>query len=137
MRMEAQESKKMVVVVEDNASLRMMLCEKLRKENYKVTEAENGEEALDMVVRHKPDLVILDVILPRMTGFEVLEKIRHISEVKDVPVMLLTNLESMENVERALRLGATNYLVKADYSLEEITQKVNEFMTLQVQIVKE
>lgn len=86
----------------------------------------NGEIGLRLAETKKPDLILLDLILPRLNGFEVLKKLKEEKETKDIPIIVLTNLEGMGDVERAIELGATTYLVKAQYSLEEIVRKIKK-----------
>ncbi|KKU40126.1 MAG: Response regulator receiver protein [Candidatus Azambacteria bacterium GW2011_GWD2_46_48] len=86
----------------------------------------DGEIGLQMALREKPDLILLDLILPKIDGFEVLENIRKNEATKNIPVIVLTNLENAAAVERALALGALSYLVKANYELEDVVQKVKQ-----------
>lgn len=86
----------------------------------------DGEEGLRLVTTANPDLILLDLILPKVHGFEVLKKLKENPETKDIPIIVLTNLEAMGDVEKALELGATTYLVKADYTLEEVIQKIKK-----------
>jgi DNA-binding response OmpR family regulator len=77
-----------------------------------------------MVMRKNPDLVLLDIILPKKNGYDVISELRENQSTKDVPIILLTNLGSIKDIEKALALGATTYLVKADYQLKEIVEKI-------------
>ena len=88
--------------------------------------AMDGEEGLRLVKLEKPDLILLDLILPKVHGFEVLKQLKDDKETKDIPIIVLTNLEGTGDVEKALELGATTYLVKANYSLEEVLQKIKK-----------
>ena len=72
----------------------------------------------------KPDLILLDLILPKIHGFDVLKELKEDEKTKEIPIIVLTNLERVEDVEKALELGATTYLVKADYTLEEVIEKI-------------
>ena len=74
----------------------------------------------------KPDLILLDLILPKIHGFEVLKKLKETEETKSIPIIVLTNLEEIEDVDKALELGAKTYLVKASYSLEEVVRKIKK-----------
>ncbi len=115
---------KKILFVEDEEALQKTLGDLLRTEGYEVLGAMDGETGLGMVKSEKPDLILLDLILPKMHGFEVLKKIKEDPEMRDIPLIVLTNLEGMGDVEKALELGATTYLVKANYSLDEVLQKV-------------
>ena len=86
----------------------------------------DGEAGLKMAQTENPDLILLDLVLPKMHGFEVLEALKADESTKDIPIIVLTNLEAMGDVEKALELGATTYLVKASYSLEEVVQKIKK-----------
>jgi len=86
----------------------------------------DGETGLRLVKSQKPDLILLDLILPKIHGFEVLKKLKEDKETKDIPVIVLTNLEGVGDVDKALGLGATTYLVKAQYSLEEVVEKIKK-----------
>ncbi|OGI29566.1 MAG: hypothetical protein A2288_03180 [Candidatus Moranbacteria bacterium RIFOXYA12_FULL_44_15] len=118
--------KKKILIVEDEASLHESLGEFLSAEGFEVLNAYDGEEGLAIVREKKLDLVLLDIILPKKDGYEVLAEIRKDEEMKNVPVILLTNLESAEDVQKAFEKGATTYLVKSDYKMEEVAEKIKE-----------
>ena len=117
---------KKILIIEDESSLQKSLGESLTQEGYKIIAALNGEIGLKMAAKEKPDLVLLDLILPKINGFDVLKTLKNNPETKSIPVIVLTNLEDMRDIERVLELGATTYLVKANYSLEEITYKIKQ-----------
>jgi len=117
---------KHIVFVEDESSLQKILGEALSKEGYNVTSALDGATGLNTIKALKPDLVLLDLILPKIDGFEVLKKIKSDPEIKKIPVVVLTNLEGVEDIDKALELGATTYLVKENYSLEEVVEKIKK-----------
>lgn len=98
----------------------------LSEEGYEMLSAFDGEIGLRLSKEKKPDLILLDLILPKIDGFEFLEKLKADPETKDIPVIILTNLERTEDIERALELGATTYLVKANYTLKEVVEKVKK-----------
>ncbi|MBM3257660.1 MAG: response regulator [Candidatus Nealsonbacteria bacterium] len=115
---------KTILFIEDESTLQKTLGEVLTKEDYQVISALDGEIGLRTAKEKKPDLILLDLILPKMNGFEVLKKIKEDGEIKDIPIIVLTNLESMEDIQKALELGAATYLVKANYGLEELLEKI-------------
>ena len=115
-----------ILFIEDEQALQKTLGDLLKGEGYDVVSAFDGETGLKMVKMEKPNLVLLDLILPKMHGFDVLQKVKEDSEIKDIPLIVLTNLEGMGDVEKALELGATTYLVKANYSLDEVLSKVRK-----------
>ena len=117
---------KKILFIEDEITLQKTLGDILTKEGYKVINALNGEEGLRLAKSEKPDLIILDLVLPRLHGFDVLKKLKEDKETEEIPVIILTNLEKMEDVNKALELGATTYLVKTQYSLEEVTGKIKK-----------
>ena len=117
---------KTILFIEDESTLQKTLGEVLTKEGYHVVSALDGEIGLRIAKEKKPDLILLDLILPKMNGFEVLKKIKEEEAIKDVPIIVLTNLEGMEDIQKALELGAATYLVKTNYSLEEVLEKIKK-----------
>lgn len=117
-----------IVFVEDETTLQKMLAVALREAGYSVTSASDGETGLAAVRSEKPDLVLLDLILPKMDGFTVLSEIKKDETTARIPVIVLTNLESAEDVGKVVALGATTYLVKANYDLPDIVAKVKEVL---------
>jgi len=120
--------KKKILVTEDDTALREALADYLTKEGFEVMTAANGEEGIEMAKKENPDLLLLDIILPRKDGFEVIKELKADEKTKNIPIVLLTNLESLGDIEKALQLGAMTYLVKSDYSLEEIVVKIKEIL---------
>ncbi|MFH1643044.1 MAG: response regulator [Patescibacteria group bacterium] len=119
-------SSKKILIIEDESSLQKTLGESLSQEGYVIISALDGEIGLKMATRGKPNLILLDLILPKMNGFDVLKALKANPETKSIPVIILTNLEDMRDIEKVLELGATTYLVKANYSLAEITEKIKQ-----------
>lgn len=117
---------KRILFIEDESALQKAFSDTLRGEGYEVTSALNGEVGLRLAKEKEPDLILLDLILPKKDGFQVLEALKKGEETKKVPVIVLTNLEEAEDVQRALSLGATTYLVKANYKLEEVVDKIEK-----------
>jgi DNA-binding response OmpR family regulator len=117
-----------ILIIEDDRFLRELMVRKLKMENLEVVEAEDGAEGLKKIKEEKPDLVLLDLILPEMDGFEVLEQKRKDEEIKDIPVIILSNLGQKEEIDRGLQLGAKDYLVKAHFSPSEIIEKIKLFL---------
>lgn len=119
---------KKILFVEDEPHLQKAVGEVLKQEGFEIFAALDGEEGLKLARKEKPDLILLDLILPKKDGFEVLKELKTDKELKDISVIILTNLEGTGDVEKALNLGATTYLVKANYELEDIVAKVKEFL---------
>lgn len=118
--------KNKILFVEDEKDLRETLQESLQNNEFEVQAASNGEEALELLKNNHYDLILLDIILPRKNGLEVLEEFK--KSKKEIPVILLTNLSGSKNVQKALELGARNYLVKSEYRLDEIVDRVKEIL---------
>jgi DNA-binding response OmpR family regulator len=118
-----------ILIVEDDKFLRLLLERKLKNENFEVVAAEDGEEALEKIVIEKPDLILLDIILPKKSGFAVLEEINKDENLKRIPVFIISNLGQPEDIERGKNLGAKEYFVKAGLSLEELIKKIKIFAT--------
>ncbi|MDP2864349.1 MAG: response regulator [bacterium] len=117
---------KTILFIEDESALQKTFGEIIAQEGYQMISALDGETGLSVAKEKKPDLILLDLILPKIHGFDVLKKLKEENETRDIPVIVLTNLETLEDVEKALELGATTYLVKANYSLEEILEKIKK-----------
>jgi len=117
---------KKILFIEDEAALQEAMGEALVQHGYKVIKALDGEIGLRLAKSENPDLILLDLLLPNKDGFEVLEEIKKNEKIKDIPVIVLTNLEGMKDLEKALSFGATTYLVKTQYSLSEVLEKVKK-----------
>ena len=113
-----------ILIIEDDKFLRELITRKLVNEGYQTIEAVDGEEGVRTAKAEKPDLILLDLILPGIDGFEALARIRKDQETTNLPVIILSNLGQKEDIERGLRLGATDYLIKAHFSPGEIIEKV-------------
>ena len=118
--------KKTILIIEDEATLHRALLEFLTDEGFSVLSAMDGEEGVKLTKSKKPDLILLDIILPKKDGYEVLDEIKSNDETKKIPVILLTNLESAQDIQKAFEKGATTYLVKSSYKLEDIVKKIKE-----------
>ena len=117
---------KKILFIEDEQALQKTFADFLKQEGYIVISALDGEAGLKTAKTEKPNLILLDLILPKMHGFDVLKALKSDAETKDIPIIVLTNLETVVDVEKAIELGATTYLVKANYSLEEIVSKIKK-----------
>lgn len=100
----------------------------LEKGGYEVSSAYDGEMALKMIEEGQPDLLLLDLILPKKDGFEILARLRSKEETKNLPIIVLTNLEEKYDIEKAISYGIRAYLVKTQYKPEEILEKINEVL---------
>ena len=115
---------KKILIVEDDKFLRELIARKLSEEGYETVEAIDGEEGIKKTKEAKPDLILLDLILPGIDGFEVLSKIKEDPTVASIPVIILSNLGQREEVEKGLKLGAVDYLIKAHFTPGEIIEKI-------------
>ncbi len=116
--------KKKILIVEDDVALLNVLVEKFTKEGYKVVTAKDGAVGLKTAFLERPDMILLDIIMPVMDGMTMLQRLRKDEWGKKAAVILLTNLNSAEKVSDALESGAFDYLVKADWFLQDIVDKV-------------
>ncbi len=117
---------KTILLVEDDKFLRELISRKLSGEGFKIEEAVDGEAGLKKLEEIKPDLILLDLILPGLDGFEVLERIKDNPSVSEIPVLILSNLGQRDEIEKGLKLGAVDFLVKAHFTPEEIVEKVKQ-----------
>lgn len=117
-----------ILFVEDEASLQKTVGEVLEQEGFEVLRALDGETGLQLAKTQNPDLILLDLILPKKDGFQVIKELKEDPATSGLKIIVLTNLGGSSDVERAISLGATNYLVKADYEIEEVVQKIKEFL---------
>ena len=122
------EKKEKIVILEDDSSIVKSLTRMLSGEGYEVFSTVDGETGLRIIKEKKPDLIVLDIILPRKSGFEVMEDISEDDDLKHIPVVVLTNLESNQDVNRMIEMGVKSFLVKANYSLEEVVKKIKEIL---------
>ncbi len=117
---------KKILFIEDESTLQNTFKDVLRENGYEIISALDGEIGLKSAKSAKPDLIILDIILPKINGLDVLKSLKGDEETKDVPVIILTNLENIEDVNKSIELGASAYLVKAQYTMKDLVKKVKE-----------
>lgn len=122
--MAAPPSGKTILVVEDDRFLSAMYADKLLLSGFQVVTAFDGEEGLTAAREHQPQAILLDILLPKLDGFEVLRRLRAEPQFKAVPVIVLTNLSQPEQVKRGLELGASDYLIKAHFVPAEVVAKL-------------
>jgi DNA-binding response OmpR family regulator len=125
----ANASKGKILIVEDDASFRRVYHDMLETAGYQVLVADNGEMGWDLAKSEKPSLIILDLVLPGLHGFEVLKNIRGDSETKDIPVLITTALGEQADIKKGLELGATDYMVKGFFTPREILGKIRSVFT--------
>lgn len=115
-------------MIEEDRYLRKVYGNKLTKAGFQFSHASNGIEGLNKVLFEKPDLIILDAILPRKNGFEVLRELQRNPNTKSIPVVILTNLGQLSDIARGLSLGAKEYLIKTEVSLDEVLEKITALL---------
>ncbi len=119
------------LIIEDDEFLSDMYKTKFSQEGFEVFTASDGVEALEKLSAKEiePDVILLDVVMPKMDGIEVLEKLKSDDNLKSIPVIMLTNLGQQEEIEKALSVGAKDYLVKANYTPSEVVRKVKDIIS--------
>ena len=122
-----------IILVEDDKMLADMYITKFSKEGLEVMRADDGEKGLAMIKEKKPDLVLPDIIMPKLDGFAVLREIKNDKELADTHVLLLTNLGQSEDVDKGKKLGADDYFIKANHTPAEIVEKVKYILTKKIQ----
>ncbi len=118
------DKKTKILVVEDEEILLTALSEELKQEGFEVAGAKDGIEGVEKAESEKPDLILLDLVMPRLDGIGALKQMKDNPATKEIPVVILTNLSDYDKVSDALSLGAMDYLVKANYRLEELVNKI-------------
>jgi len=113
-----------VLLVEDDEILIRMYRTKLERENFEVDIARDGEEGLTKIGEFKPDIVLLDIVLPKLNGVEILKRIKATPELKEIPVLILTNVSIGANVKECLESGALGYIIKSNSTPNHLIQKV-------------
>ncbi len=122
-------TKSKILIVEDDAILAKVIYEELSEADFEVFQAYDGEEGLKMANEKHPDLILLDILLPKKNGFEVLEILKRTPETKMIPVTLLTMLGSDDEIKKGFELGAGDYIVKSQHALPEIIEKVRGYFS--------
>lgn len=122
-------SKGKILIIEDDASFRRVYHDMLETAGYNVLVADNGEMGWDLAKAEKPNLIILDLVLPGLHGFDVLKNVRGDSDTKDIPVLITTALGEQADIKKGLELGATDYMVKGFFTPREILAKIRSVFT--------
>ncbi len=117
-----------ILLVEDDSFLLSMYSTKFELENFEVLIAEDGEKGWKFAQSEDPDIILLDIKLPKMDGFEVLKRLKEDKGTADIPVILLTNLSQREDRNKGLEMGADDYLVKAHFMPSEVVSKIKELI---------
>lgn len=120
--------KKTILIIEDDKILADMYAVKFRREGYDVLSTQSGLDGYNMAKKEKPGVILLDVILPEMDGFTILTDLRKEEGLKNIPIILLTNLGQQGDIEKGIALGATNYLTKSNTTPTEVIEKVKKII---------
>lgn len=123
------EKKEKILIVEDDKTLREMYQLRLSINGYDVLEAKDGEEGLDLAIKEKPDLILLDIMMPKMSGMDVLDIIKSTPETKDIPIIVLTALTDESVKSKGLVYGAEDYLVKSQTMPGQVVEKIEKVLS--------
>ncbi|MBU6389694.1 response regulator [Patescibacteria group bacterium] len=117
-----------IVVIEDEEVLRQLMADELEKRGHQVITATNGEEGWQAIRQQKPELILLDLLMPVMSGYEVLRELRNQPEFKETPCIVISNSGQADDLNRAFAYGATDVLIKADFDAEQLVNKVESHL---------
>jgi len=117
-----------ILLIEDEEMLANMYETKFKNAGYEINKALDGESGLKLAIEDKPDIILLDIIMPKLDGFSVLRSLKEDNKTKDIPVLLLTNLGQDEDVKKGKAMGAIGYLVKANMTPAEVVDKVHGYL---------
>lgn len=122
------ENKKKILIVEDDSTLSSMYKTKFELDGFEVVAMANGAEGLEAARKDRFDIIFLDVILPQLDGFAVLEEIKKDPKIKNIPVVMLTNLGTQEDMDKGKKMGAVDYIVKASLTPSQVSDKIKEYI---------
>jgi len=123
-----QQVKKRVLIAEDDPLINKMYKTKLASEGYDVVSVSDGEQALNEATKNSLNLILLDIMMPKLSGLDMLERLRQTQDGKNIPVIVLSNLSNQEEIEKAKALGAKDYLVKADHTPSQVIAKIKQYI---------
>ena len=121
-------SKSKILIIEDEKNLLDMYSLKFIKEGFEVVKAVNGETGLEAAKKNQPDVILLDIMMPKIDGFQVLEELKKLSEFSQTPIILMTNLGQAEDIKKGIAAGATDYIVKSENTPAQVAAKVEEIL---------
>lgn len=122
-------SKKTVLLVEDDPMLIDIYTTKLKEQKFSPVVKENGKGILEVIEREKPDVIVLDIVLPYLDGWEILEQIKANEKIKDIPVIILSNLGQKEDIDRGFSMGISRYLIKAHHTPSEVATEIQNVLS--------
>lgn len=123
-----------ILVAEDDKLISGSLCEALKSEGHEPTPAYDGEEAVKIAKEQKPELVLLDIMMPKLDGISVLWELKANTDTAKIPVIVLTNIGDVETISKIVEAGATDYLLKSDQSIDEVVKKVKDVLGRDVKL---
>jgi len=121
-------NEKKVLIIEDDPFIADVYVLKLESEGYDVETAEDGIIGLEKLKKNKYDIILLDILMPNLDGFKVLERIKMNPEVSKIPVVILTNLSQKKDIQKGLDLGATDYIIKTKFTPTEVVKTINKVL---------
>ena len=121
---------KKILIVEDEAMLLSALGDKLTREGFSIVKTKDGKEGLDAAFEHHPDLILLDILMPKMDGMAMLKELRNSQWGQNAQVILLTNLSDVENISEALNSSVTDYLIKSDWDIDAVAKKIKDKLNI-------
>lgn len=121
--------RKKILIIEDEAALLYALKARLTVDGFQVLTALTAEEALEVLEKEKPEIIVLDILLPKMDGFEFLKKVKSDKEKAKIPVIIISNLSKKEDIEKGINLGAKDFLVKTEFNLDTLIEKIKEALS--------
>ncbi len=124
----SKNSKPLILIIEDDGLLRELIIQKLQKENFDAEGAFEATQAFKLIEEKKPDLILLDLVLPGMDGFQIATNLKKNPQTADIPIVILSNLGQKEDIERAKACGVADYMVKANFTPGEIVEKVRQML---------
>jgi DNA-binding response OmpR family regulator len=125
--MSKKENKK-ILLIEDDPFLLSMYSLKFESEDFKVYTAEDGDKGIKLALKEIPQIILLDILMPKKNGFEVLQELKKNTETANIPVILLTNLSQKDEVTKGLAMGAEDYLIKAHFMPSEVVEKIKKYI---------
>lgn len=119
---------KNILIIEDDEFLRGLISKKFVSESFNIISAIDGTDGIKKAQEEKPNLILLDLVLPNIDGFEVLTKLKGDSATSSIPIVILSNLGQKEDIDKGMKLGATDYIIKAQFTPEEIVEKIKAIL---------
>jgi two-component system, OmpR family, response regulator VicR len=124
------ELKKKILIAEDDSMLSNIMTEKLVKEGFGVIQAKDGEEALSEALSQRPDLILLDILMPKMDGVTMLKKLREDKKSVATPVIILTNVTYGPQIDEAIKHGVQDFMIKTNWKLEDVVEKIKQKLAI-------